>query len=112
MCRTLTARVPEHLAGLRDALHGQDALRLREAAHKICGMLSEFSSAAGDLAGTLEDLAVGTQLDEAAPILEQLEMMGHELVKQLDGITVEALRRHVGAADKRHGTGGPLVTGP
>ena len=55
-------------------------------------MLSEFSAAAGDLAGNLEELAAGSQLDEAAPILEQLETMAPELVKQIDGITVEALR--------------------
>src|SRR5436309_13535039 len=72
MCQTLTARVPEHLATLRDALGDQNAPRLREAAHKCCGMLSEFSAAAGDLAGSLEELAAGTRLDAAAPILEQL----------------------------------------
>src|SRR5206468_1532313 len=82
MCQTLTARVPEHLAALREALRDQDAQRLREAAHKCCGMLSEFSAAAGDLAGSLEDLAGGTQLDKAAPILEKLEKTAHELVKQ------------------------------
>jgi len=73
MCQTLTMRVPQHLATLRDALRGQDAPRLREAAHKSCGMLSMFSAVAGDSRGQLEDLAAGTQLDEAAPILEQLE---------------------------------------
>ena len=56
-------------------------------------MLSEFSTAAGDLAGSLEELAAGTHLDKAAPILEQLETIAPELVKQIDGITVEALRR-------------------
>ena len=100
MCQTLTARVPEHLAALRDALRDQDAPRLREAAHKCCGMLSEFSAAAGDLAGSLEDLAAGTQLDKAAPILEQLETMAQELVKQIDGITVEALRRQAEGMDE------------
>jgi HPt (histidine-containing phosphotransfer) domain-containing protein len=93
MCQTLTARVPEHLVGMRDALRGQDALRLREAAHKCCGMLSEFSTVAGDIAGSLEELAAGTQLDKAARLLEQLDTIVHELVKQIDGITVEALRR-------------------
>ena len=89
---TLAARVPEHLAALREALRDQDAPRLREAAHKCCGMLSEFSATAGDLAGNLEELAAGSQLDEAARIVERLEAMAPELVQQLDGITVEALR--------------------
>jgi CheY-like chemotaxis protein/HPt (histidine-containing phosphotransfer) domain-containing protein len=107
MCQTLTARIPEHLAALRDALRDQDAPRLREAAHKCCGMLSEFSTAASDLAGSLEDLAAGTQLDKAAPILEQLEIMTRELVKQVDGITVEALRCQAKGRDEHYGTAGP-----
>jgi hypothetical protein len=42
---------------------------------------------------SLEDLGAGTQLDKVAPVLEQLETIAHELVKQIDGITVEGLRR-------------------
>ena len=106
MCQTLTARVPEHLAALRDALGDEDAPRLREAAHKCCGMLSEFSTVAGDLAGNLEDLAAGTRLDKAVPVLEQLETTADELVKQADGITVEALRRQAEGMDKHSGTAG------
>jgi HPt (histidine-containing phosphotransfer) domain-containing protein len=105
MCQTLAVRVLEHLAALREALRDQDAPRLREAAHKCCGMLSEFSTIAGDLAGNLEDLAAGVQLDKAAPILEQLEALGQELVKQIDGITVEALRRRVEGLDEHPWTG-------
>jgi len=93
MCQTLTTFVPKHLAMLRDALRDQDAPRLREAAHKSCGMLSMFSAVAGDLAGNLEELAAGTELDKAAAILEQLETIVHELVKQIDGMTVQALHR-------------------
>src|SRR5262249_55543228 len=107
MCQTLTARVPEHLAALQEALRDQDAPRLREAAHKCCGMLSEFSAAAGALAGRLEELAAGPRLDKAAPILEQLETIAHELVKQIDGITVEALRRQGEGVDEHYGTAGP-----
>ena len=70
-------------------------------------MFSEFSAAAGDLAGSLEDLAAGTQLDKAAPILEQLETMAQELVTQIDGITVEALRRQPDGMDEHSGTAGP-----
>src|SRR5437588_9361366 len=103
MCQTLAARVPEHLAALRDSLRDHDAPRLREAAHKCCGMLSEFSAAAGDLAGSLEELAAGTQLDKAALILEQLETIAHEVVKQVDGISVEALRYQAEGLDQHSG---------
>ena len=65
MCRSLEARVPEHLAAVREALHSRDALRLREAAHKFCGMLSAFSTVAGNQAADLEDAAAGAQLDKA-----------------------------------------------
>jgi hypothetical protein len=107
MCQTLTARVPEHLAALRGALRDQDAPRLREAAHKCCGMLSEFSTVAGDLAGGLEELAAGAQLDKAARLLEHLDTIAHELVKQVDGITVEALRRQAEGMGENHATAGP-----
>jgi PAS domain S-box-containing protein len=107
MCQTLAARVPEHLAALGEALRDQDAPRLREAAHKCCGMLSEFSTVAGDLAGSLEELAAGTQLEKAARLLEQLDTLAHELVKQVDGITVEALRRQAEGMGENHATAGP-----
>jgi DNA-binding response OmpR family regulator len=107
MCQTLTARVPDHLAALRDALRNQDAPRLLEAAHKSCGMLSEFSTAAGDLAGRLEELAAHTQLDNAAPLLEKLETMAQEVVKAADGITVEALRRQAEGRDGPDRTADP-----
>src|SRR4029077_11511856 len=107
MCQTLTARVPEQLTALREALRDQDAPRLREGAHKCCGMLSEFSTVAGDLAGSLEDLAAGTQLEKAGPVLQQLEAIAHELVKQIDGITVEVLGRQAEGMDEPSGTASP-----
>jgi HPt (histidine-containing phosphotransfer) domain-containing protein len=107
MCQTLTARVPEHLAALRDALRDQDAARLRDAAHKCCGMLSEFSTVAGDLAGTLEDLAAGAELGRAAPILEQLETTTRELLQQVDELSLEALRHKAAAASDPNSTAGP-----
>jgi PAS domain S-box-containing protein len=100
MCQTLSARVPEHLAALQDALRNQDAPRLREAAHKCCGMLSEFSTVAGDLAGSLEDLGAAAQLDQAAPILDQLDMTARELLRRVDGLTIEALQQQVEAASR------------
>jgi hypothetical protein len=63
-------------------------------------MLSEFSTTAGDLAGSLEDLAAGLQLDKAAPILERLEMTARELLRRVDGLTIDALRQQVEAASR------------
>ena len=94
MCRSLQARVPEHLAAVREALQDHDAPRLREAAHKFCGMLSAFSTVAGNQAADLEDVAAGAQLDKAPPILAQLETIAGELLQQVDGVSVEDLRHH------------------
>jgi len=98
MCQSLQARVPEHLEALRDAMRDQDALRLREAAHKCCGLLSEFSTTAGDLTANLEELAAGAQLHEAPPILERLETVVRDLLTQAEGLSVEALQKQVRAA--------------
>ncbi len=105
MCRSLQARVPEHLAAIRDAVRDQDAPRLREAAHKCCGLLAEFSTAAGALAGNLEDLAAGAQLDHAPRILEQLETMARELIRQVDGVSIDTLRHQIENAQERNRTG-------
>lgn len=100
MCQTLTTRVLEHLAALRDALHDHVAPRLREVAHKSCGMLSDFSSRAGDLAGSLEELAAGAHLDQATVILQQLETVTHEVVEQMDGLTADAPRCQIENRDE------------
>ncbi len=97
MCRSLQARVPEHLAAVRDAFHNQDAPRLREAAHKFCGMLSAFSTVSGDQAANLEDVAARGLLHEALPILEELETMATELVQLTGGLSLEALRSNSNA---------------
>jgi HPt (histidine-containing phosphotransfer) domain-containing protein len=107
MCRRLQSLVPEDLAAVRDALHDQDALRLREAAHKLYGTLSAFSTVAGDQAADLEDLAARAQLADAAPILKRLEALAHELVKVADDITVEALRRQAEGRHEHSGTADP-----
>jgi two-component system sensor histidine kinase/response regulator len=109
MCQTFTTRVPNDLAMLRDALRNQDPPRLRDVAHKLCGMLSIFSAVAGDHAGSLEDLAATNQLDNAALLLAQLEAMAHELVTRIDGMTIEALRRQAERMGERYGTDGALA---
>src|SRR5262245_27681943 len=107
MCRSLQSRVPEYLAAIRDALHDQDALRIREAAHKFYGMLSAFSTAAGDQAADLEDLAARRLLPEALPIVEQLDRCATELARLAGGLTIETLRKQTEPADDPNWTAGP-----
>jgi hypothetical protein len=92
ICHAFRARLPHHLAALQEALSARDAPRLREAAHKVSGMVAAFSTVAGDVASDLEDHAADGRLDEAAPLLERLDSMGRELMRLADGLTVESLK--------------------
>jgi two-component system sensor histidine kinase/response regulator len=93
ICRAFRARLPNHLTAVQDALRDQNASRLREAAHKVSGMLAAFSSVAGGMASGLEDHAARGELEEARPLVEQLEMMCQELMRVVGGLSLETLRR-------------------
>ena len=90
MCRDFRAYAPARIAEVHDALRDMDAPRLREAAHKLCGLLSAFSTSAGDVASDLEELAArGRTRPEARPLVERLDTMTQELIRQLDGLSLE-----------------------
>lgn len=93
ICRTLEARLPDHLAAVQEALGEGDAGRLREAAHKLCGMVATFSTAAGKVASELEDHAAQGHLEAARPLVEQLETMIRQLVKMVGHLSLESLQR-------------------
>ena len=61
---------------------------------------------AGDLAAEVEDHAALGQLDEARPLVRRLETMVDELVRQVDDLSYERLRRQAGTADSRERTTG------
>jgi hypothetical protein len=91
-CNDLRAYLPGRLAEVGDALRNADAPRVREAAHKLCGIVSVFSTAAAAVASDLEGRAAGGRIDEAVPLAEQLEAMARELLRQVDGLSIETLR--------------------
>jgi HPt (histidine-containing phosphotransfer) domain-containing protein len=101
MCRSLQLRVPEYLAAIRQSLHEQDASHLRETAHKFCGMLSTFSTVAGDRAADLEALAAEGRLNEALTVVEELDESATELARLAGGLTIEALRKQAELATDR-----------
>ena len=107
MCRAFQTYVPERLAEVGDALRGKDAPRLREAAHKLCALLYAFSTAAGDVASDLEDHAAQGRLDEARPLVEQLEVMARELLTLASGLSLETLRQQTRPADDPNRTASP-----
>ena len=103
----LRTRLPDQTGRGQDALRERDAPRLREAAHKLCGTVAAFSTVAGAVASDLEDQAARGQLEEARPLVEQLEAMARELIEQVDGLSIEALRDQAGAAGDRDRTASP-----
>jgi PAS domain S-box-containing protein len=94
ICQTFRARLPDHLKAVQDALRDQDAPRLREAAHKLSGMVAAFSTLAGAVASDLEDSAAQGQLDESRPLVERLERMVEELMRLTAGLSLQALHEH------------------
>jgi hypothetical protein len=66
---------------------------LCESAHKLCGLLSAISTAAGAVASKLEDHAACGRLEECRPLVEQLEAIARELFQQVDGLSIETLRQ-------------------
>jgi two-component system, sensor histidine kinase and response regulator len=107
LCQAFRARLPDHLEAVQDALRDRDAPRLREAAHKLAGMVAAFSTAAGGVASELEDQAAEGHLEEARALVGQLETMARELLRAVDGLSLETLRHQEGAANDLNRTAGP-----
>ena len=83
------------------------APRLRQAAHKICALLSAFSTVGGSVASDLEDLATAGQLAEARPLVEQLEAMSQGLLRLADGLSLVTLRQEAEIANDPKWTSKP-----
>jgi two-component system, sensor histidine kinase and response regulator len=100
LCQDLYIFVPGRLTDVNDALERHDARRLREAAHKLRGLLATFSTKAGEVAATLEEQAALGELEQARPLVERLELMAQELIRQVDNLTYEGLRRQSETAER------------
>jgi PAS domain S-box-containing protein len=107
ICQAFRACLPDHLTAVQDALRERDTLRLREAAHKLCGMVAAFSTVAGGVASDLEAHAAHGQLDEARPLVGKLETMAGELARLASGLSLETLRQQTGPANDPNRTGSP-----
>lgn len=90
MCQDFRASVPGRFADVAAAMHARNGGDLREAAHKLCGLLSAFSTAAGELASRLEDHAALQELDEAGELVNRLDTMIHQLTAELNGVRLES----------------------
>jgi PAS domain S-box-containing protein len=92
LCQSFQTRLPGHLTALQEALEQQDAPRLHEAAHKLCGMIAAFSTVAGDLVSKIEDCAGRGELEECRPLVGQLVTMAQRLTQSVNDRTLDRLR--------------------
>ncbi len=92
ICQAFCAGLPDQIKAIQDASRHANTVQLREAAHKLCGMVSAFSTVAGGVASNIEDLAAQGQLEKARPLVEKLETMAQELIQVVDGLSLETLR--------------------
>jgi HPt (histidine-containing phosphotransfer) domain-containing protein len=111
ICQTFRSRLPDHVTAVQDALRERDTGRLREAAHKLCGMVAAFSTVAGGVASDLEDRAAQGQLEEVRPLVGQLETMADELVRLTSGLSLESLRQAVAPGDDPSRAAAPQTAG-
>jgi PAS domain S-box-containing protein len=107
ICQAFRARLPDHLKAVQDALRDRDAPRLREAAHKLSGMVAAFSTVAGSVASELEDHAAQGQLEEARPLVARLQAMAEELMRLAGGLWLDALRDQAETVSELVRTAGP-----
>jgi CheY-like chemotaxis protein len=98
LCGALRAGLPDQVASVVDALDAGDAPRLRDAAHRICGMVAAFSKVAGGVASEIEDHAAGGRLETARPLVDRLAAMARELIRLVGGLSLETLRHQAGSS--------------
>jgi PAS domain S-box-containing protein len=98
ICQTLQVRLPDHMNAVEAAFEAADASRLREAAHKLAGMIGAFSTVAGRLASEVEDHASEGQIQEVKPLVKTLEAMTRDLMQVVAGLSLETLRKQASTA--------------
>jgi CheY-like chemotaxis protein len=93
MCRHFETFVPDRLAEAGDALQAGDVPRLRSAAHKLGGMVSSFSAAAGEAVALLGRLGGEGKLEEAILAHSRLTDIVGRILATFDGLSIDQLRR-------------------
>jgi PAS domain S-box-containing protein len=83
LCEVFRRAVPEQMASVRQALLDRDLSELGEAARRLHGTLSAFSTTAGALALTVEDAAKRDDFESSAALVRQLDPVCAALLNDL-----------------------------
>lgn len=92
LCGWFRQRVPGHLTALSAARASGDLGAVREAAHKLAGMVAVFSTPVGELASTVEDRAAVGELKAASELSARLETAVSSILRLIDGLSLERLQ--------------------
>jgi CheY-like chemotaxis protein len=93
MCRHFQTFVPGRLAEVSAALGDRDIPRLRQATHKLGGMVSSFSATAAESVALIGRLGREGNIEEATQTHARLTETVGRLLAVLDTLSVEQLRR-------------------
>ena len=88
---SFATHAPRNLADVEEAIRQRDAARLRETAHKLQGLLSAFSAAAGNAAAELQQMGAEGRLERAEERYHSLAGLVQSLCVALASVTVEDL---------------------
>jgi signal transduction histidine kinase/CheY-like chemotaxis protein len=97
MCRHFQTFAPGRLAEVSEALRDRDSLRLREATHRLGGMVSSFSAAAAEAAAELGRLGSEGRFEEAMQTHSQLSAILTRVTSALETLSIDQLQRQRGA---------------
>jgi hypothetical protein len=92
MVAVFRSGAPGQLERVATALRDRDAGALRESAHKLCGLVSAFSTTAADAARRLEHAGADRNLDGTESVYTSLSDTMRDLTSLLDKLTVAELR--------------------
>jgi PAS domain S-box-containing protein len=93
MCRHFRRFVPERLAEIHQALDDRDGRRLREATHKLGGMVSSFSASAAEAVALVGRLGSDGKTEDALLMHGRLKKVVEKLIALFDTLSIEQLRR-------------------
>jgi PAS domain S-box-containing protein len=93
MCRHFQTFMPDRLTEVSEALRDRNTTRLREAAHKLGGIVSSFSATAAESAARLERLGSEGKIEEAVQTHSRLLELVDGLSSLLDSLSVEQLQQ-------------------
>jgi CheY-like chemotaxis protein len=89
LCQSLRSHLPRELHLIEEAVHRRDLAAVREAAHRLAGMISAVSTAAGSTASALEDEAALGDFVEVATLFERLARQTNAIVEVLGSVSAQ-----------------------